>query len=103
MGALHIILLRHEYSTFDSAARKLSTSAIPADGVMGICRRLGTTFKVKVATIDLLAHTGGLVAGSNTRDSDELKILSGLMSECVYECNLRVLLISDFEKVCLSG
>ena len=90
------IILRREHETLESAETELLATDLPADGVIGISHRLGTTYRIKKPTVDLLASEGKLVT-SHERGTAEtgLETLPGMLDKRVYECELEISLVSS--------
>lgn len=85
------LVIRNEHSTLESASDELSSSVLPADGVVGICLKLGTTYRIKKPTVDLIAIDDKLCTGSlSVHKATRLRMKPGMIEGHVYECELQV-------------
>ena len=92
------MVFRIEHSTVDAAEEETKTSCLPIDGVIGVCTRLGTTYRIKKPTVDLYALEDGLATGSAARHvMTRLNRLPRMLPGNVYERQLSLKPGGDYE------
>uniref|UniRef100_M4C1R1 Uncharacterized protein n=1 Tax=Hyaloperonospora arabidopsidis (strain Emoy2) TaxID=559515 RepID=M4C1R1_HYAAE len=93
-----VMVFRIEHSTVDAAEEETKTSCLPIDGVIGVCTRLGTTYRIKKPTVDLYALEDGLATGSAARHvMTRLNRVPRMLPGNVYERQLSLKPGGDYE------
>ncbi|KAG0184230.1 hypothetical protein DFQ28_011555 [Apophysomyces sp. BC1034] len=91
------MVIREEHETLSSATEELENCTLPADGVIGVCTKLGTTYRIKKPTVDLVLAGEDLCTGSLEKNRTAgLKRREGMLQGFVYECELNVVSPSEY-------